>query len=76
MSEKHALYLYKDGDSPKLFAAGDVEAAKANGWKEPEFPKSNGTDWNAEADLPAQDAAAELAKAKLASEAKAESKKK
>lgn len=72
MSEtKHALYLVKDGEgSPKLFAAEDVEAAKANGWKEPEFLKSNGQPWNHEDDLEAQDAAADLAQAKAASDAK------
>lgn len=64
--KKHALYLYneKEGGSPKLFAADDVEAAQANGWKQPDFPKSNGTDWNHEDDLEQQDAAAELIAAK------------
>lgn len=62
---KHALYLYKDGEgSPRLFAADSVEDAKADGWKEPDFPKSNGTEWNAEEDLHQQDIAADLAKAK------------
>lgn len=62
--EKHALYLVKDGERPALFHADDVEAAKANGWQEPDYPKSNGQPWNAEEDLPAQDAAANQAKAK------------
>ena len=69
--KKHALYLVKDGEgSPRLFAAEDVDAAKANGWAEPDFPKSNGAAWNAEDDLEQQDAAAELAKAKADGEAK------
>lgn len=69
--KKHALYLYKDGEgSPRLFAADDVEDAKADGWKEPEFPKSNGADWNAEDDLPQQDIAADLAKVKEAADEK------
>lgn len=65
MSEKnHALYLVKEGEgSPKLFHGDDVEAAKANGWKEPDFYKSNGTPWNHEDDLEQQDAAAEVGKA-------------
>lgn len=78
-NDKHALYLVKDGENdgrPALFAAEDVEAAKANGWSEPDFPKSNGEPWNAEDDLEAQDAAAALAKAKRDGEAKAAAKKK
>lgn len=79
-SEKHALYLVKEGEgAPRLFHGDDVEAAKANGWKEPDFPKSNGQPWNAEDDQPAQDAAARLAKKKgdkkPAKAAKTESKK-
>ena len=72
MSEKqHALYLMKDGEgSPKLFHGDDVEAAKANGWKEPDFYKSNGTPWNHEDDLEQQDAAAEVGKARKEAEAK------
>jgi hypothetical protein len=59
--KKHALYLVKENEgSPKLFAADDVEAAQANGWKQPTFKKSNGTDWNHEDDLDQQDAAAEV----------------
>lgn len=62
--KKHALYLAKDGEGgPKLFDGEDVEAAQANGWKQPDFQKSNGTDWNAEDDLEQQDAAAEVGKA-------------
>lgn len=72
---KHALYLVKDGEGgPRLFHADDVDAAKANGWSEPDFPKSNGDDWNAEDDLEAQDAAANLAKAKAEAEKKSEGK--
>lgn len=70
-NKKHALYLVKDGEgSPKLFHGDDVEAAKANGWQEPDFPKSNGTDWNREEDLAQQDAAAEGAKVRKEAEAK------
>lgn len=69
--KKHALYLVKDGEgSPKLFAADDVEAAKADGWKQPDFPKSNGTDWNAEDDLTQQDAAAGIFEAVKEADAK------
>lgn len=74
MSEKkHALYLYKKGEgSPRLFHGDDVEAAKAHGWLEPDFPKSNGAEWNHEDDLEQQDAAAEVGKArKAAAEKKA-----
>lgn len=75
--KKHALYLYKDGEgSPKLFAADDVEAAQANGWKQPDFPKSNGTDWNAESDLEQQDLAADVGKARHDAETKKAAKKK
>lgn len=62
--KKYALYLVKEGERPSLFHADDVEAAKANGWTEPDFPKSNGASWNAEEDLPGQTIAAELAKQK------------
>lgn len=69
--KKHALYLVKDGEgSPKLYHGDDVEAAKANGWKQPEFQKSNGTDWNADGDLDQQDAAAEVGKARNEASAK------
>lgn len=74
--KKHALYLVKDGEgSPRLFHGDDVEAAQAHGWKQPEFPKSNGADWNAEDDLEGQDAAAEYAKAKQEADAKKAEKK-
>lgn len=79
MSEKkHALYLVKDGEgSPRLFHGDDVDAAKAHGWKEPDFLKSNGAKWNAEDDLEQQDAAAEVGKArKEAAEKKAAEKEK
>lgn len=68
--EKHALYLVKDGEKPKLFHADDVEDAQADGWKQPDFPKSNGTDWNAEEDLDGQTAAAEFAKQQEEADAK------
>jgi len=69
--KKYALYLVKDGEgSPKLFHADDVEAAKANGWSEPDFPKSNGEPWNAEAELAGQTLAAEIAKEGKAEAAK------
>lgn len=61
--KKHALYLVKDGESVTLFHADDVEQAQEDGWKRPDFSKSNGTPWNAEADLAQQDASAEFAKA-------------
>ncbi len=68
---KHATYLVKEGEgSPRLFHGDDVEAAKANGWSEPDFPKSNGTQWNADGDLAAQDAAARLAQKKADADAK------
>lgn len=78
MADKNqSLYLYKDGEgSPKLFHGDDVADAKADGWKEPDFKKSNGTDWNAEDDLGQQDAAAEFAKASELASAKAEKPKK
>lgn len=75
MTEKHALYLVKEGENdgrPALFAAEDVEAAKANGWAEPDFPKGTGEPWNAEDELYAQDALAEQIKLKQAQQAKAE----
>jgi hypothetical protein len=72
MTEKneHALYLVKDGEHPKLFHKDDIAGAKADGWKQPDFPKSNGADWNHEDDLLAQDAAAEFAKTKQAADEK------
>ncbi len=68
--KKHALYLVKDGEHPKLFHGDDVEAARADGWKEPDFRKSNGADWNAEEEQDARDAAADFAKAADAVKAK------
>lgn len=72
MAEKNrSLYLYKEGEErPRLFHGDDVEAAKADGWEEPDFPKSNGTEWNAEDDYPQQDVAADLLKTKQQHEAK------
>ncbi len=66
MAEKNrSLYLYKKGEErPRLFHGDDVEAAKADGWEEPDFPKSTGTEWNAEEDYPQQDVAADLLKTK------------
>jgi|GEM_PF-1098250 len=65
---EHALYLVKDGEHPTLFHKDDIADAKADGWKQPDFPKSNGADWNHEDDLLAQDAAAEFAKTKEAAD--------
>lgn len=71
MSENHALYLVKDGEGgPKLFHGDDVEAAKANGWLEPDFPKGTGADWNHADDLEQQDAAAEVGLGIQAADAK------
>lgn len=68
--KKHALYLYKDGESVRLFHADDVDQAKADGWKEPTFRKSNGEEWNdAEGDA-ARDAAAEVEKTRAELDAK------
>lgn len=73
--QKHALYLVKKGERPTLFHADDVDSAEADGWEEPDFPRSNGQAWNAEKDLPAQDAAAQLRKPKAKSEGKTSKKK-
>lgn len=75
MADKsHALYLVKDGERVTLFHGDDVEQATADGWKQPDFPKSNGTQWNAEADLGQQDAAAEFAQASEKADEEAEQK--
>lgn len=75
MSDKtHALYLVKDGESVTLFHGNDVKQAQEDGWKQPDFRKSNGTEWNAEADLAQQNAAAEFAKASDKADEKAEQK--
>lgn len=42
-----ARWLEKDRER-HLYAGDDVEAAKANGWAEPKFNKSNGEPWNPE----------------------------
>lgn len=68
--KKHALYLVKDGERPKLFHGDDVEDARADGWSEPDFQRSNGTDWNPEEEQGARDAAAEFAKSKAAADDK------
>lgn len=76
MSDKqHALYLVKDGSHPALFHGDDVEAAKANGWEQPDFPRGTGTEWNREEDLEQQDAAAEVGKAVKEADAKKADKK-
>jgi len=73
--KKHALYLVnKDGDRIELVHADDVEARKAEGWKEPEGMKANGERWNAERDLPGQDIAADIAKQTAEADAKEEAK--
>lgn len=65
-AEKHALYLmpFRDGgyQRAQLVHADDVEDRQKEGWKAPLGQKANGEEWNAEDDLPGQDAAAEAAK--------------
>lgn len=78
--EKHALYLMpvKDGQYglAELVPADEVDDKLEAGYAHPIGQKANGEEWNAEDDLPGQDAAAELAresakrKAKKAAEAK------
>lgn len=69
--KKHALYLRNpDTESIELIHADDVEARKAEGWKEPEGQKANGQGWNLEEELPGQDAAAESAKRNAEAKAK------
>lgn len=46
---ERARWLTKDGRT-SMFAAADVENAKAAGWKDPEAPRANGEPWNPEAD--------------------------
>lgn len=70
-TEKHgALYLVKDGEHPKLFHGDDVEQARTDGWKEPDFPRSNGAEWNPEGEQAQRDAAAGFLKTAEESEAK------
>ena len=62
--KKHAMYLYKDGESVTLFHGDDVEQAQADGWKAPDFRKSNGEEWNDPEGEAARDAAADVQKAR------------
>lgn len=61
-TKNHALYLVKEGEHPKLFHGDDVEQARTEGWQEPDFPRSNGTEWNPESEQSQRDAAASIAK--------------
>lgn len=73
--KKHALYLINaDEDRIELVHADDVEARKADGWKEPEGMKANGEKWNADRDLPGQDIAADIAKQTAEADAKEQAK--
>lgn len=56
-----ALYLQKDGRI-ELIHGDDVEAHKADGWKEPEGKRGNGQAYNLPEDQGARDAAASFAK--------------
>lgn len=69
-TDKHALYLVKDGEHPTLFHGDDVEQARADGWKEPDFRRGNGEEWNPDERQAERDAAAEQLKAKEESDAK------
>lgn len=78
-AEKHALYLmpFKDGQYSRaeLVHADDVEDRLKEGWKSPIGQKANGEEWNAEDDLPGQDAAADAAKLSAEIKAKKDAKK-
>ena len=56
-----ALYLEKDGRI-ELVHGDDVEARKADGWKEPTGRRGNGQPYNLPEDQGARDAAAGFAK--------------
>ncbi|HET6725883.1 MAG TPA: hypothetical protein VFH85_07755 [Gammaproteobacteria bacterium] len=64
--EKHALYLMplKDGQygPAELVPADEVDDKLEAGYVQPVGLKANGAAWNAEGDLPGQDAAAKLAR--------------
>lgn len=60
--KQHALYLVKEGEHPKLFHGDDVADARADGWSEPDFQRSNGADWNPQEEAAQRDAAASLVK--------------
>jgi hypothetical protein len=73
--KKHALYLVSpDEDRIELVHADDLDDRKAAGWKEPEGMKANGTQWNAERDLPGQDIAADIARQTAEADAKEQAK--
>jgi hypothetical protein len=58
-----ALYLVNpDTKHVELVHGEDVEAKKAQGWKEPEGEKANGEPWNDENSLAQRNAAADQAK--------------
>lgn len=69
--KKHALYLIDaEEDRIELVHADDVDARKADGWKEPDGMKANGEKWNAERDLSGQDIAADIARQTAQADAK------
>lgn len=75
-SEKYPRWLEKDGKR-QLYAAEDLEAARANGWDEPEGPRGNGEPWNpepVEGETPQVVHIANQAKAKAAVQAKRDAK--
>lgn len=73
-----ALYLADpDTSRVELIHGDDVEAKKAQGWKDPEGEKANGEAWNDEESLAQRNAAAEQAKSRSKLDAdKAEKKQK
>lgn len=59
--QKHALYLMAANGAAELVPADEVDDKLAAGYSYPVGRKANGAAWNAECDLPGQDAAARLA---------------
>lgn len=75
-NDKYPRWLEKDGER-RLFAADDLEAARANGWKEPEGVRGNGEPWNpepVEGETPQLVHVAEVAKANAEAKAKRDAK--
>lgn len=69
--EKHALYLVNpDSGRVVLIHADDVEDKQKAGYKQLTGQKANGSEWNHEDDLVAQDHAAEFAKAQAEADGK------
>jgi hypothetical protein len=77
MSEtKHPRWLEKDGKR-SLFAADDIEAARANGWDEPKGVRGNGEPYNpepVEGETPQAEHVAKVAKANAEVKAKRDAK--